>query len=291
MRMSKLLLATLLIGTSLRAEFKSALPLKAAASEPSASPKGELEMKPSWTPSDNHFFLLNHGELGFALTPTAYVGYQQEFTNEIAQEESSSRGSIYLNDGFLRGKLNDIWKSKSGRSKFGIETRIYLPTDSTKADKGMLFAFRNYFKLILQNRMGFSITFMEVPIHHFYSSDGVVTPSNSYRIPDKAAANPTFENRIYIVMGYSTPKGEWDFSLPVIWSATKYRDFLVDAENNDEWSHAILLVPELTYGISKQVRLGIEYESGNLTKLQNTDPEVESSPGSGTFRFIVRANF
>lgn len=290
MRVRRIIVVAMTMSALVYADVKRAAVLRTEA-DLKVSALGEFEVKPSWNPSENRVYSVNHGELG-ARVGRGSLSYQQEFTNEIFDGEDSGKDPFQLSDGFVRFRFNEIWKSENGGSPIlSFESRFYLPTDPKKAEKGMILALRNYLKLIFKRKSGFSLTLMEVPIHHFYSEAGDMTPSANYYTPPKYSVNPIFENRVFVVFDYSPSKSPVSLAVPLMWSATRSRDFHPEAEGNDGWSHAVLVMPELTFGVTDGVRLGIEYESGNLANLQGSDAESEKTVGSGTFRFILRASF
>src|SRR4051812_5465906 len=81
------------------AEAKTVLKKKVTV-EDESTPTVELEMRPSWTPSQNRFFSFNYGELGYKFSKDYWLGYQQQFSNEL-QTPAPGASGFALNDGYV----------------------------------------------------------------------------------------------------------------------------------------------------------------------------------------------
>lgn len=257
---------------------------------------GELEFRPSWNPGADRVFSFNYGEVGYHLTKKISISYQQQFVNGTSDYDKAAavtNPTMHIYDGFFRMKFDDIWvEPQSGKLSLSYEPRLYMPTDPGKAAMGMITQIHNYIKLKQMLSRDCSLTLKEDPIIHLYNVDGALQPSLDPDNPMILAANPMFENLIWLNFDYAPKKGLVSFAFKTLLDSTLYRNFDPDANNNGAWTTTLTLYPELTFNVDTHVFLGVAYESGNVLNIGN-DGSIPGSPvmGSGTIHMFLRTSF
>jgi hypothetical protein len=251
----------------------------------------ELELRPSWTPSESRLYSYNYGELGVRFNPNLYLGYQQNFVTELSQDPNDPKQAFRLDNGFLRAKIDNVWVEPESKSlSLSFEPRLYLPTPPSKADAGMVMTILPYLKLTQKISDDCSFTMKEGPSLPLYTRDGTYTPATRDK-PESSSVNANFENFFWLQFDYAPAKKPISLSVPLLLISTHYRDFDPSADNNASWSYFLELYPELTFTLDRHLYLGVAYETGNLINLQNVEEDSGPVVGSGTFHVFLRTSF
>ena len=120
-----------------------------------------------------------------------------------------------------------------------------------------------------------TVTFSEIPSLWVFDRAG-----------KDGAANPTLENRVYLIADITLAKG-LSLSLPLFFVQTKFSEFEVGATNNAAWVFNLSTWPELTYSVSDSLSVGLAYYSSNLVKSDLS----ELTLGEGLEKGVVQTVF
>jgi len=248
----------------------------------------QLDLRPSYLSNSGTWYQENGGELGFRAGAKTKLSYVQLFNNNIYDPSGKETGpGFLLKDGFVRGRFEKIVEVPESGFSFGYESRVYLPTDLDKSDRGLVTFVRNYFKLTEKFANTFSLGIWEVPIVHAYRQPGAAIQ----KVSDgslKNYANPIFENRVYLIPEFAFANGKVILDLTIIHSATRYRDYQEGAELNDDWGHLLWIYPEITVEVSKGIRLGVAFESDNLVSPDFVQSTFQTGFEKGAVRGILQ---
>lgn len=247
-------------GTSLRKTFT---PTKSRKTEPSFSPSltGFVESRPSYEFHENKLIGLIYAELGMKVAPNFTIGYQQRIQHAM-RDDLDNRGAFQMDDGFIHIMAPNLWKSQKFQTALDYEGRIFLPTNEVEREKGLQFAMRNYFTFRREISPGVEFLFTEMPIIYSYSKPGFSDHEG------EPAANPFFENRIYLGPSFSFAKGAVVWDIPLSMSMTKYSSFNPRAKFDDVWVGRLWIYSELMFNIAPGVTLGAAYQSGNFVEFE-----------------------
>lgn len=102
---------------------------------------GSIDIRPSIDFGTQQVRTENTLDIGYQFTANTAIDYTQYFNAIITPQPG---GPFVGDDGFLRGRFNNIWKNVSGDLSFGMEERLYLLAPS-RANAGMITAFRTHF--------------------------------------------------------------------------------------------------------------------------------------------------
>ncbi len=235
---------------------------------------GTIEARPTVSvKGPNDITTENTIGLGYKFNPNLELGAVQYFDTNVKANTSNRQGvDGILQDGFIRAKFNNVYKSES--VTFGYEPRIYAPTRTAFRDAGGLTMVRNYLKLAYKASNSVTLTAMEIPILQFYNKAGVGT-----------TANPAFENRVYLMADFDLGQG-FAFSLPLFFHQTKLRTYSA-AANSGQWDFFVYTWPELTYAVTENVTVGVAYQSGNLMTSSMGGFTFSDGLKKGAFQAIV----
>ena len=234
--------------------------LSASASE--SKFMGVLDLRPTYNEGSDSWTGEYEAEFGVQATPANRFSYVQDFGNALSPDASVSK--VKLADGFLRLRFGDLVSSPRLGTKFGYEARIYAPTDSTKADRGMVTAVRNTFMFSKKASDAFTWFAWEVPILHLYSQSGFEIPGTKEGDAPSFQANPLFENRVYVGGAFSWGNGAASLTVPLVFIQTRFAAFQESAKFDDDWQHAAVFSPEFLVKVATGVQIGASYETGNL---------------------------
>lgn len=258
-----------------------------ATEESGPKPIVAVTIRPTWFQNEPTFHLENTVELGIQASPNFAFSYVQDFnTNEAKSGRLSDAGNFdpVWQDGFFRLRFSNVRQSDDKLLSFSDQLRVYLPTEPTKRDAGLVTMIRNYFIFDRKLSDSFAFTFYEVPILHVYDRAGHTNAKN------EAEANPIFENRVIleptIKFGSSITVG-----LPLNFYLIKYRDFGDTAKLSGEWNPVLTFSPWIEWQILAPLTLGFYYETGSLA--QKTDVGLVWSDGqrAGYYQAYVRLAF
>jgi hypothetical protein len=225
----------------------------------------------------------NQAELGYQFDRNTILSYRQEVNTNIFDPNSGNDASglnPVAQDGFLRGRFENLIQTDTGFS-LGYEPRVYVPTDPSKRAAGMVGALRNYVKLKQNLSQTVDLSLYEVPILHLYNTAG-----------DQAnnVANPTWENRLYLILDVAFLEGKLNFSLPLMLHATKFREYSVGALNNNTTFWKLWAYPELTYDFTPGFTAGIAYYTDNLVSDNFRWTDIGKGIEKGAAQIILRAS-
>jgi len=241
---------------------------------------GSVETRPSIsTLGPDEFHTENEVTLGYQFNPNTNLVYYQYFnTNLYNPKAGESSMGFSEKDGFLRGKINNILSDASGNS-FSYEGRLYTPVDPRSRDKGFVTALRTYLKFSHKFSNAFTLTAMEVPIVFAHSKNGF-----------GAAANPLFENRVYLVGSISFTDNLY-LDLPIWFSQTRNRSYAPAGTQSNAWNYGVYVYPELTYLINPNLAIGLAYyNDGSLVNPDLSGLSIGSGLDLGTTQLILRAS-
>jgi hypothetical protein len=217
---------------------------------------GMLELRPSWTGSNasGEFHTENTAELGYKFNKDRYLGYVQYFNTNIYDPTTPANKGLGLvaKDGFFSFKMNNIWESGDKSWSLSWNPRLYMPTDASLRDKGLVAYARNYLNLTKKVSKAVSFTLSEIPIFFAFNRPG-----------DSGAANQFFENRNYLIFDWNITD-KLTFEAQIMFHETRYRNFAPGAKNNDTWTYTLWTWPELDYAITPNATIGVAWESDNF---------------------------
>jgi hypothetical protein len=258
--------------------------LKATQNQPSREKViGVVELRPSWRSRDGEFHSENSLELGYRFAAQFQFGYRQHFhTNLYNPNQRGSEGlGLESEDGFFRGKLEDIWRATDSLS-LSYEGRVYLPTQAKKREAGLVSSLRNYFRFRQRLSDTVSMSLELVPILHAYSKAGTTTTKGS-------AANPFFEHRTYL-SAYIRFTKRLNLYFPLIIHNTRFSEFHPEANFHNSWGHKVKIWPELTYAVTSNTNLGLAYYSDNLIASDFSATDIRNGLEKGITQVIVRTS-
>lgn len=254
---------------------------------PTFSPSfaGLVESRPGYHFSSEKAVAYLYLEAGIKLTPTRFFGYQQRLQHAL-RDQPANKSNLMWDDGFIHFTESQAWKSQETPTTLIYEGRLYLPVNEIERAKGLQFAMRNYFTFKRDITPGFSMLFTEIPIVYAYAESGSGTGADM-------AANPIFENRIYLGPELTWLNGKvlWDNLLA--FGMTRYRSFNPKAKRDDSWTGAAWIYSELDITLMPGVVFGLAYESGAFADFNFTDTGAKQNPTNfqGLGEAILRVSF
>ncbi len=240
---------------------------------------GSIDIRPSYYPdaADSNgvdgIGTQNSVELGVQLSPKVGMAYNQSFNTNVYQANGGK--DVVAQDGFLRTKVANIWNSPDETWSLGFENRLYVPTKSSARENGMVTVVRNYLNLTKKFSETLSVTASLVPIVHLYNRAG-----NGAGVD--AAANPAFENRIYLIPTI-TLAPRLTLSLPIFFHQSLSRVYL----GKSKWTFDLWTWPELMYGLTENQSIGVAYVSDPLST--GNDDGALKPTGGGAFQLVFQA--
>lgn len=232
---------------------------------------GFVELRPSWTTSNNEFHTENTLNLGYRISPDVSVDFEQYFNTNLDDPTGQVTGvGLIGTGGFLRARFRNVWTNVSRDLSFNYEGRIYLPTDDAWSNAGVVTAMRNYFGLSYTAAPGVTLTIQEVPIVFASSRAGTGTD-----------ANPAFENRVYLIGSFDITDN-LNFTVPVMVHATLSRNYAPAGDASGAWGFTVWTWPELTFAVADKTSVGLSYYSGNLIQSDFTDTNFFGPDGGFT---------
>lgn len=226
------------------------------------APKGaiqaSIEVRPS-AKEGNKFFTENEANLGYQFNSKISAGYRQGFEANISNyEDNARRLNPTITDSILRARIDDIWKDTQMGTSLSYEPRLYLPLAQKLKDAGHVASVRNYVMLTQKIAAPVKVTLMEIPILHAYDRAGYTNSEG------KLAANPSLENRVYLVTSVSLADN-LNLDLPINLNSVRNSNF-AGAGNSGRLQHRLWIYPELTYKIDPTWTVGAAYYSENMLK-------------------------
>lgn len=208
---------------------------------------GLIDIRPSFTTEGSEFHMENVFELGYRLNPKLKIAFQQQINTNITDSKKPNQG---LNpqpmQGFLRTQVNNLYTS--GIWSVSYENRIYIPENSNDFDTKHILSMRNYGILSAKVTPNYTISFMEIPILHWYGARGTSKGANQY-----------FENRFYIMNDFTF--GKLTVSLPILLNSPYKLEY---GGKPGGFSHTLWTWPEVAYQITEQSQLGVALYSESL---------------------------
>jgi len=256
--------------------------------EPTSKVFGTLDLRAEFWGLPGAWDTSNFFQIGYTFTPDVKVSWYQGFDSNLykaslTQIPGASGLNPVLDQGFLRTRVNNIWKN--GNLSLAYESRIYVPTLSFDSQMGNITRFYNAIKLAYKASEAFTFSAIGVVSPQIFNAAGT-----TYGGP-----NPWLENRLYLVTDVQiTPK--LSFSLPVLLYQDKYRDYaanptnLLLGGNTGDWGYFLYIWPELDYALNDTLTLGLAYVSGNMVKPDFSGTTMESAFKSGILQFVVTTN-
>lgn len=256
--------------------------LTASASAPQKAWGGWLDLRPSWSGSEQRFHSENELALEYRANRTQTFGYTQEFRSNLlkAGVDSDTNGfEFQLWNGYLWGSFDEVLSSAGGTLTLAYEPRLYFPTLSTDRDAGLAFATRQYLKLNWEVLPNVSLFLWDAPIAYVYTVGGIEDEEGAY-------ANKVFENRVEMGVRMTFFQDALTVKLPLILQSERYRHFLAGAENDDAWAHSLWINPEITYQVAENTTLGVAYYSDTLSNDKLTEPDISNGLRKGIFQLV-----
>ena len=240
---------------------------------------GVLELRPSFTTNEYH--TENLVELGYRFNPNLKLAFQQQFNTNIQDHAKPGQGvNPQLMAGFLRLTMSNLWKS--GDWSLAYEPRLYIPENQSDFDSKRYLSMRNYVMLSKQVSSTYTITFMEIPIFHWYGARGTGDGASS-----PARANSYFENRFYIMNDLTF--GKLTVSLPILWNMPRMLEY---GGSPSFVKHNVWIWPEVAYAVDPNVQLGAALYTNSLVASDFSAPSVFGKDGglsTGVLQFLLRA--
>lgn len=257
-------------------------------SAPVSGITGFLDLRPAvdLSSAGNDARLETSVGLGYKFTKDVSITAEQPFWSNINGQGPNSLTGTIAREGHVRLDVKNI--AKSGIWSLGYQARVYYPSRAAWRDNGFLTQIRNAFYVTAQISPAFSLSFFEVPIVHVF--DKSFGPGG---------VNPAFENRIVIAPELSLMGGKLSVSCPIFFHAFKNRNgdwasaearAAADARvavgpkrsaadiyrsatavsgfagGPDEWWYSLWISPEIMYNVTKEVQLGVSYDSADFLK-------------------------
>jgi len=206
-----------------------------------------LDVRPSWTGTTGSLHTENEIGAAYALSPTASLGYVQEFRTNLYRGGEA----FGLRDGYFKGTWDGAAETALG--KLGLEARAILPTDSTERAAGLLGALRPIAKLSWELTGALGLELWESPVLPWYTRDGTDTDEGP-------TANRAFENRLELVARFTFLADKVSLRLPLIYQAMRLRPYQQAAA----WKHALWVNPELLVAVAEGTSIGASYYSASF---------------------------
>ncbi len=227
----------------------------------------------------NDIYMENSFEAGYQFSPGRTLSYAHYFENTLINVDPEKTGfSVVNNEGFIRTRVNNLWENKGLGLSFNYQNRAYLPVSRTLGERGMVVTLRNYLTLVKKLGDSVKLSLSEMPI----------IPINS-KAGHAGAANPAFQNRIYLI-GDISVTDKLSVSLPVFFWFTKYRDFAPEAANNDATTFTLMIYPEVSYSLTDNVSVGIAYYSDNMVQSDLSGLNLGEGLKAGVTQLVLAAS-
>lgn len=263
----------------------SASTLTAVATAPSAATlTGWLDVRPSWSDSEQRFHSENEVALEYRFREDRAIGYVQEFRSNLLKggNESDIVGfEFLLGNGYFLGDVSNLLVSRGQAVTLSWEPRVYLPTPAAERDAGMVLATRQYLKLNWDLSPGLALFFWDAPIGYVYTAGG-------YEGEDGPVANPAFENRIELGAQLSFFQDKISLRLPVVLQSVRHRQFNAEAVNNNAWAHSVWINPEVMVQVAEKTSVGLAYYSDNLADEQLANADLRAGLSKGVVQLIFQ---
>ena len=177
---------------------------------------GALELRPSWKPSAETYDTDNIIRVGYLRNADTEISYNQEFGTNLNDPARSGLG-FRLHHGYLGGNFNNLWINDAMDTAFSYEARLYLPTDTTAREGGLVTSIRNYLKLVHDLTDTITLSVSEVVVIPIYSQAAAIVPGG-------LEANPIFQNQLYLTARLSVTD-ELALSLPLSFYMTRHAHY------------------------------------------------------------------
>lgn len=242
---------------------------------------GGIDLRPSWTAKTAEWHTENQWFAGYQFNNKVALSVVHDFNTNLDGLGAVKGLAPYTYDFYVKTKLSKIYTESASGIVFGYEHRLYLPITDGMRDKGMLFLSRHYLKAS-KSFGNYTLSVMELPIFHIYNRAGSISASGA------AAANPWYENRVYVVNDFQLSE-KVSLSIPVFLHTTYYRNFQANAKNNGATSWFLWTYPELTYQINPNVAVAGAYYSDNLILGDMSATSMDSGFENGVFQVSLQA--
>ncbi len=251
---------------------------------------GNVELRPGVYLGDkNALRSENQIQLGYKFSPDLEIFGRQELNTNISDANlASSKSGLDLTAGNLVFglKLNNLYVNESAGLSFGYEPRVYLPTDQTNRANGMNATLRNYLKVKKSIASNVDVTFMEIPIFHFYNQAGKLDP-----VTGKTFVAPGYENRIYVIFDFAFLNNKLSVSMPFNLNTNFYRTFTAGNDpKSGSTQHKLWIYPEITYNVSPHIDLGVAFYSDALMASDLSKFTIGDGINKGVPQLVLRAS-
>lgn len=236
---------------------------------------GMLELRPSYTTQVGEAHTENLVELGYRFNPNFRAAYQLQLNTNLSNPVIQGQGlNPQPQASIFRFTFSNLWKS--GDWSLSYEPRFYIPTNATDANSKRYLSMRNYVMLGKRVTDNYSITFIEIPILHWYGARGVGAVPNKY-----------FENRFYIMNDFTF--GNLTVSFPILWNMPRMLEY---AGKPSTVQHNIWIWPEVSYAVDPNVSVGAALYTSSLVAPDLSDTSF-TGEGAGfsqsVLQFLFRA--
>ncbi len=211
--------------------------------------------------------------MGYQMTPDNSVDYIQYFTTNLYNPTGPSQLGLLGEEGFVRGRFNNLQVSPRTGVSVGYEARLYLPTKPAQRKAGLITAMRNYVNFTKVVSPKATVLVQALAATYAYER-GASSASGTF------TANPLVEPRLYVVpMFQLTPKTTLNF--PVMFWATMHHN-VPGADKSNRTTFSAAIWPEVYYMVAPKTQIGVSYYSGNFVD------GFQTALTQGTFQAILQ---
>ncbi len=225
---------------------------------------GLLDLRPSVATNNGQLRSENTVEAGYQFTSDTRLTYTQWWNTT----KNFSEG-LYAHDGFLRLRVNNIYKS--GNFAVNYQARLVLPTFGARREAGYVVGIYNQLSASVDLNSTLNLTVTMAPQFNHFSR-----ASHNGKI-NSALVNLGIVN---LDVKLSEPLL---FSFPVFFISTKSRTAAGVAGSSD-WSHLVVVWPELAYTLSSHHTVGLSYYSDSLVNSSFTQLTLANAFSKGVLQ-------
>lgn len=260
MKLSKWLLALIAVvplsgfaaGTPSITEAENEIPLEDTLKETVTVPStahftGLIDIRPSYSREYDGVHFENVIDIGYRFNSRFRISANQWINTNGFTETSNNDFNPTLMQGFVRATFSDIWKN--GNWSLSYEPRVYIPESQSDFTSNRIVSLRNYVMLANQVTSFYRVTFMEIPIMHWYASRG----------HSDSKGNQYFENRFYINNDFNF--GPVTVSLPILFISSSILDYNGTAGG---WQNELWFWPEVDYNINQNMQVGVAVRTESI---------------------------
>ncbi len=215
-----------------------------APSAPQSKFFGVLDLRPSVSTKSGVLGSENTIEAGYQFDSTWRLSYAQWWNTA----KNLSDG-LYTHDGFFRLRGSNLYDN--GVVTVSYQGRLFLPTFASRREAGFVTSVFNQLKMAVQLSPDLTLSFSTAPTYLHFS-----------RTSFNGKANTVFQN---IGMANLDIKlsNRLTLSLPLYLISSRTHS-VSGLAGSGEWSHLLVVWPELAYSLNANHSVGLSYYSDNL---------------------------